>query len=69
MIISKEIAKKIIQMESVCFSEGSGPDISELLLFIGSEYPEIKDAYSYLNWPTQEEVKSSLEKTGVISQF
>ena len=41
---------QIVEMEVVCHSEGIGPDSSELMKWIGKEYPELKEEFNYLSW-------------------
>lgn len=49
--LSREWSMAILNMESVCFSEGIGPDISEILRWIARVYPDLKTKFSWLNWP------------------
>ena len=41
--IPKHLAKIILDMEEVCFGEGQGGDITELLIWILRAYPELKE--------------------------
>lgn len=51
--LSKSTARIILEMEDVCFSEGQGPDNTELLSLIADAFPELKKEFSYLRWPEQ----------------
>ena len=44
------VAESICEMECICIGEGIGPDISVLMIWIGLEYPELKEKYSHLQW-------------------
>lgn len=46
--LSKEWARVILDMAEVCFSEGIGPDDSEILKFIAVNHPELKAEYPHL---------------------
>jgi len=45
-----EIARIICEMESVCHSEGIGPNNRYLMKWIVNAYPTIKSEFSWLNW-------------------
>lgn len=48
--LTYDAARVIVEMEVVCHSEGIGPDSSELMNWIGKEYPELKEEFNYLSW-------------------
>ena len=58
MNISRKTAEIILKMEDVCFSNGAGPDTSELIRWIFNTYPELECEYSYLS-PVKAEPETS----------
>ncbi len=48
IIITKEYAQQILEMEDICYSEGQGPNNTKMLSRIILKYPEIAEPYSYL---------------------
>lgn len=55
IIITYEFADIICEMENVCFGESCGPDAKELMLQISKKYPVLKEKYTWLPWPNDEE--------------
>lgn len=47
----ERIARIICEMEAVCCGEGEGPENDELLSWIAEHYSNLKEEYSYLDWP------------------
>ncbi len=43
-----DVATRFVDMEEVCYGEGIGPDVEDVLLWIGKTYPRIKEDREYL---------------------
>lgn len=46
--LSREWAETILEMQDVCFSEGTGPDTTEITDFIRLHYPGLASKYDYM---------------------
>ncbi|MCK5607017.1 hypothetical protein KAR91_34355 [Candidatus Pacearchaeota archaeon] len=53
------IAEIICKVECVSQGEGIGPDMTDLLSWIAEKFPDLKEKYSYLEWPKLEEEEKS----------
>ena len=54
LMIPYNIAKVIIEMADICYNEGIGPKDNNYIILmktIAEYYPELKQKYSYLDWP------------------
>lgn len=54
--ISRKWCEQIAEMASWCYSEGVGPDYSDMLRWIFDRHPDLKEQYSYM--PEAKEVKT-----------
>lgn len=49
--INEAQARRIVEAHSVCWSEGIGPYMDDVLLAIVTKWPEIKSEHPHLDWP------------------
>jgi hypothetical protein len=55
--LTHAMSETICQMEEVCFGEGIGPNNDVLMLWISNNYPDLKEKYSWLNWPKAQHIE------------
>lgn len=56
---SIELVRILLEMESVCYNEGIGPDTTDLMLAIVRKYPELGKEYSWmLGWLPETNIES-----------
>ena len=50
-VLNKANAIVVIQMQEVCWSEGVGPDCTDLMRRIRNKWPDLVEQYAHLPWP------------------